>query len=335
MNFNNMYNPAFGAMNNPMQPMQQQPVEMNNLLSNEEIAQLRQKQGTQGGVFFRAPTELETKRANCTHKYNGQITLQPMGDGKYRCSICGEEFKLLDKGDAPAVDIVCEKANDVFQSIKTYYGPTSPELRSVYPVINVIKQLPQMFRTACEYADRVVPQNNTEYYGNNLYSPSNTYMNLTAGAPIPGMESNYGGNYAGNFGFNPQFNPAYPQNQQQVAPVQYPQPGINQMPAYGYPQQTQPQGPQGINYVQQVQAPQTQQQFTQPVYTQQAPGFNPQQQAQQNVPQGPTATPTYSAAANPIGSPMPAQPQTAPAPVAGPTNTANVKVGTQPVKFEA
>lgn len=320
MNQFNNFNPAFGAINNPMQAAQQPVMEMNNLLTDEQIARLRQNGNQPSGYFFRAPTELDTLRAICTHKQNGQITAHPIGDGRFKCDICGEEFTLVDPDETQAADAACEKVNDIIQSIKTYYGQATPELAGVYPVINIIKQLPHMFRVAGNYMKSAMPQTN-DFYGNNYYTPSNTYMNLTAGAGIPGFDNGgyYGGGYNGGY---QQAQPYYNQGFQQPTPVMnnpqmqqrnqqpmYPQGGMPQAPAYGYPQQTQAQI-----------------QYQQPVQTFQ-PGYNPAA-AQQ-------AAPAYSAAANPIGNGVAVQPTTAPAANNGPTNTTNVNVGTKPVKFEA
>lgn len=329
MNFNNnTYNPAFAAINNQAQPMQQPVMEMKNVLSNEEMLQLQQ-QGLKGSEFFKAPSPIDTLRATCSHKRNGQLAVVPLGDGRYRCTVCGEEFRLVDPDDYKSVQVACDKVNDIFQSIKTYYGVSAPELRTIYPAINVIKQIPHMFKFASEYASRLMSNNNNQYYQNGYYNPSTLYSNIT-GAPIPGMDSGYQSNY-GFGGFNGYNNPGY----QQPSPVmnqQYPQgnaPGMNQNPAYGYPQQVQPQG---INYVPPVAAPQyNPQQNYNPQNPQ--PGFTPNQQ--QNTMQNGQTVPSYSAVANPIGDGTPVQPQTAPAPVAPPTNTTNVSVGTTPVKFEA
>lgn len=315
-NNNNGFNPVFGAMNNPMQPMQQPVMEMDNQLNDEQIARLRQMGNQPTSYFFKAPTEDENLRANCTHKYKGQITAHPIGDGRFKCDICGEEFTLIDPEDTQAVKVACEKVNDVVQSIKTFYGQKTPELAGVYPVINIIKQLPHMFKVAGNYMKTALPQGN-EFYQSNYYTPSSTYMNLTAGAGIPGIDN---GGYGYNMGGYPQQPYGYNQGFQQPAPVMnpqmpqqqpmYPQAGMTQAPAFGYPQQ-QPQ----INYQQP------------PVQSFQPQGGYPQ--AQQPAP-------AYSAAANPIGNGTPVQPAAAPAANNGPTNTTNVSVGTgAPVKFEA
>lgn len=321
--FNNGFNPAFGAINNPMQPMQQPVMEMNNLLNDEQIARLRQKGGQPSSYFFKAPTDEENLRAICTHKQKGQITAHPIGDGRFKCDICGEEFTLVDPEETQAVDTACEKVNDVLQSIKTYYGQATPELAGVYPVINIIKQLPHMFRVAGNYMKSAMPQGN-EFYGNNYYAPSSTYMNLTAGAGIPGFDNGGYGYNMGGYQAQPYYNQGFQQPtpvmnpQMQQAQPMYPQggmqgiPGMTQAPAYGYPQPTQVQG--------QIQYQQP------PVQSFQQQGYNPAVQQ---------AAPAYSAAANPIGSGVAVQPTTAPTANNGPTNTTNVNVGTQPVKFEA
>lgn len=321
MNQFNNFNPALGMINNPTQPMQQPVMEMRNELSNEEMAQLRQS-GVQTGSFFKAPTQIETLKAICSHKNGaGQLSIHPIGDDKFKCDICGEEFSLVDEDDTQVVEAACNKVNDIFQTIKTFYGATNPNLRNVYPCINVIKQLPQMFKHAYEYFKAAVPQNNNNYYGNGYYTPSNVYASATAGADIPGMVSNnYGyGNYGGGYNSYPQPYYGNPQQFQQPSPMMggqpaYPQNGYNQQaPAYGYPQPTQPQNT-GINYQQPVQT-----------------GYNavtPTQSQMQN-PQ------PYPASANPIGTVTPVQPQTAPATNNVPTNTANVNVGTKPIQFEA
>lgn len=275
---------------------QQQPVEMKSTLTNEYLAILKQN-GAQTGGFFKAPSDVDTAKAICNHKLNGKFTLQELGGGRYRCTTCGEEFTLVDPDNLDEVSDVCQKALDIFNSIKTYYGEANEEVCKIYPSINIIKQLPRMFKCAGNYIKNIMPQNNMGY-SNNWGTPSNMYYNMTNGAGIPGMSN------------DDVFNPYY--GQPAPAPNYAPQPqyyGAPQNPqyGYGYPQQA------GINYQQPV-APQ---QNVAPAYGQQ-PQYN--QPAQ------------YAAAANPIGSPM-AQQNVAPAPAQGPTATSNVTVGTgqQPV----
>ena len=176
-----------------------------------------------------------------------------------------------------------------------------------------------MFRVAGNYMKSAMPQGN-EFYGNNYYAPSSTYMNLTAGAGIPGFDNGGYGYNMGGYQAQPYCNQGFQQptpvmNPQMQQPM-YPQGGMQmpmtQSPAYGYPQPTQPQG--------QIQYQQP------PVQSFQQQGYNPTVQQ---------AAPAYSAAANPIGNGVAVQPTTAPSANNGPTNTTNVNVGTQPVKFEA
>lgn len=320
--YNNGYN-AFGNIMNPTQTVQQPQTPMRNLLTDEEINNLRNSSQQHMGEFFRAPTPEDTARAICTHKYKtGQLAIRAIGDGRYHCDICGRDFNLLDGENMEAIEEACNKVYDIFQSIKTYYGPATDDLKGIYPALNVLTQLPHMFKTSYDLFKSAIGANNPLYSNPNYYNASNMYASIT-GTNIPGLENSYNGGmmYNGAYGYQPQ--PVmYPQPQQYPAqpmygantqPAYYPQPAMNQAPAYGYPQ-PQPQNQQSAQI-----------QYQPPVQV--APSYQGQSQQQTNTP-----PPVYSAVNNPIGT---VQPTAAPAPVSGPTNTENVNVGTKPVTFSA
>lgn len=277
---------------------QQVPV-MKSTLTAEDRAVLQQ-QNTNVGGFFRAPTKAEEAQAKCNHKDDkGMFTLQDLGNGRYRCTVCGEEFALVDPDDMADIADVCQKSLDIFNSIKTYYGQDNPEVIKIYYAMNILKQMPQMFKSAADYFKAAIPQNQNAY-PSNWGSPSSMYNAMTMGAGLPGFApEEFNNPYQGYYG-------------QQPAPMMQnygPNPYYQNQPApapqgnYGYGV------PQGINY--QV-----------PVNNQVPQGYPVPQPQQFNQP-----TPQYNAANNPIGT-MAAQPATgAPAPAA-PTATTNVNVGT-------
>lgn len=95
--------------------------------------------------FFRATNPINGKRTNCTHKYNGKITLKPIGDRKYRCSICGEEFNLLNKKEIlNNLDETCKDVINVLENIKLlslYYDATAKGAGTAIPLLNNIPKL--------------------------------------------------------------------------------------------------------------------------------------------------------------------------------------------------
>lgn len=295
-NFNNQFNPFNAGAFVP----QQQPLEMRSTLTSEDDAILKQNRNQVDG-FFKAPTAFETTQAVCNHKANdGTFSLQKIGDDRYRCTRCGEEFTMISPDNMDEVIEVCQKALDVFNSTKTYYGQSNEEIRNLYKGMTLLKQLPQMFKFASNYFTKGMPQANMGY-ANSWGTPSNMYYTMTNGAGIPGMSN--------DDAFNPYA--AQPQYYGQPAPAMAPNYGPQQQ-YYGAPQQ--PQYGYNGGYAQPAGIP-----YQQNVAPQSAPAFG-QQPAQ------------YTAAANPIGTPM-AQQNVAPAPAAAPTATSNVTVGTgqQPV----
>lgn len=303
--FNNPYNSNPFNAGGYVQP-QQVPV-MTSTLTDEQVAQLKQR-NVQSGGFFKAPSTIDNSEAVCNHKdKNGMFTLQDIGSGRYRCTVCGDEFTLVDPDELSEVTDVCQKAADIFNSIKTYYGLDNPEVQKIYPALNVIKQMPQMFKAAGDYFKSAMPQNQNGY-PSNWGSPSSMYSTMTMGAGLPGFAPEGGYNPYNQGYYGPQPAPMMQQNYGPNPYYQQNQPAPAPQGNYGYG------APQGINY--------------------QVPVNN---QASQGYPVQSQQVPQYAAANNPIGAPMVAQPAAvAPAPAA-PTATTNVNVGTgQPaVSFSA
>ena len=136
----------------------QQPIAMNQLLSQQEIDLLRHKEPG----FCDKLTKMEALAAFCTHKdpSNGSFTLteDPDQPGWVTCSICHAHFYLFDIDNYTMQDIEqrCMDFYDVFQSIKTFYGAIPQEGgRDLYLMSGFIKKMPAMFKYAAEYFRKV------------------------------------------------------------------------------------------------------------------------------------------------------------------------------------
>jgi hypothetical protein len=132
----------------------QQPVVMKQTLTQEEVELLRKK----GPKFNFKLSKEEFLRAICTHKdpNTGNISLQRNPDGTHTCSICHETFTLLDRLDRGAIEDICLNFNDLFQTIKTMYGPVPTEGgRELYAFIGFINRMPDFYEVAAEYFARL------------------------------------------------------------------------------------------------------------------------------------------------------------------------------------
>jgi len=152
-NFGNFGNNTMG-MGYTQQPQQQ--VVMNQTLTKEEIEFIRRK----GPKFNFKLSKEEFLRAICTHKdpATGNISLRLNPDGTHTCAICQETFTLLEpsKFDRGAIEDICANFNDLFQSIKTMYGPIPAESgREFYTMVGFVNRIPDLYDIAAEYFARL------------------------------------------------------------------------------------------------------------------------------------------------------------------------------------
>lgn len=271
---NNYYNQAplggfnqFGGSmygNNFQQQQTVQSTAMRQLLNEQQIKELQQ-----------APQQFSTKlthneylRAICTHKdpHTGAFTLQEMNDGRFHCTICGENFRLIDPSTSKEeIDRICTNFNDLFQTIKAYYGDAPDAFKDYYIMCGFIPKTAYLWDIARKYFERIpigmnVQDPNNQYGwqllgnilgGNNMMNSVAPGMgmgnNMMMGG-VPGYNNGYpNGMYNGApayNGYNP--NPGYPQNQM---PPQNPvNPGYPNNSNFAQnpniPVQPQPQAPQ-------------------------------------------------------------------------------------------
>jgi hypothetical protein len=157
MSYQNIYGANNYGMGVGFAAQPQNEVVMNQTLEESEIDLLRKK----GPKFNFKLSREEYLRAICTHKdpKNGNITLHTnQQDGTKTCAICGETFTLLDPArfDRAAIEDICANFHDLFQSIKTMYGPVPTEAgREFYAITGFILKLPELYEIAAEYFSRL------------------------------------------------------------------------------------------------------------------------------------------------------------------------------------
>lgn len=201
--FANSY--AYGTPYMGIQPQQQyQPPQMNQLLTPEEMAQL--KQNNTGFNINVDPKEIT--KSLCTHKQNGNYSIIENNDGTVTCTICGEVFTPRFM-DSEAIDNVLDQVNDIFNTIKLCYTDIPTELgREYMPVMTLVKKLKPLYKIA---------MNNFNKYTNiNQQVPGNQYGNVFANL-----------NMVTSGGY-PYYNQAYGYNMYN----QYPQPMVSPQPAF-------------------------------------------------------------------------------------------------------
>ena len=136
-----VYNQGFGA---GVTYQQMPQAKMTQPLSKEDINELRRKSS---GFTLQIP-EIEFKRAQCTHKENGQIVLMDNNDGTVTCSICQETFRVVDYSPEEA-ELVVQNFADLFQTIKTYYV-NIPEvyITAIADILPIVKQMDELYKIA-------------------------------------------------------------------------------------------------------------------------------------------------------------------------------------------
>ena len=201
---NGFGNPVYGGGvsygYNYQQPAQ--PPVFNQLLTADEMQKLQKNPN----LFSTKLTEEEYLRSICTHKdHQNHITLEQQPNGKYRCSICQEEFNLIDLNTSKEeIEATCNNLYDLMQSIKTYYGNAPEALREFYLMIGFLPKIKSMWEVAKTYFDKT-----TGNYGgltmNNDQSGFAVLSNIFGNGAMAGIAPGVGmGNPMGYYGAPPQ-----------------------------------------------------------------------------------------------------------------------------------
>lgn len=191
-----------------VQPQQNiQPPQMNQLLTPEEMAQL--KQNNTGFNINVSPEEIT--KSLCTHKQNGNYSIIENEDGSVTCTICGETFTPRFM-DTEALDRAINEISDIFNTIKLCYTDIPTELgRQYMPLQPLVKKLKPLYKIA---------MNNFNKYTNiSQQVPGNQYGNVFANLSM--VTSGVGYPYY-----------AQPQMAQQYGYTPYPQPMVSAQPAF-------------------------------------------------------------------------------------------------------
>lgn len=190
-------------------PQQQtyQPPQMNQLLTPEEMNQL--KQNNTGFNINVDPKEIT--KSLCTHKQNGNYSIIENNDGSVTCTICGETFTPRFM-DSEALDNVLDQVNDIFNTIKLCYTDIPTELgREYMPVMTLVQKLKPLYKIAMNNFNKytnIAQQTPNAQYGNVF---ANLNMVTSGGYPYYGQQP---------YGYNA-YNP-YPQ----------PMPSVSAQPAF-------------------------------------------------------------------------------------------------------
>lgn len=153
--FNNGLNGAMGMMGGAGIPQgtgyqymgNQQPLKIQNNLSDEEIKQLIKQENN----FSLAVTNEDRLRACCNHRWaNGQDAIVETPEGLCRCNICGHIFNPLDASTSPeALQEYVTNILDVLQTIKMLYiNMPAESAREFFVIIPLIEKIPKLFEHA-------------------------------------------------------------------------------------------------------------------------------------------------------------------------------------------
>lgn len=217
-----------GMMGGPQYVQQQ--AKMTQPLTKEEIAKLKNN-----GNAKLVIDEIDLLKAKCTHKQNGQLTLQQNANGTHTCTLCGETFNLVDV-DPADVENITARMIDVLQSIKTFYLDMPVNYASEFFVmIPLLKNTPMLYKIALnqfsKYESGSVVNQANPMYGFGLLNTITSPMGMQPGFGMqPGMMM--GGMQQ----------PGYPMQPQGygMQPMQQPMMGAMPTDMYGNPVQGNP-----------------------------------------------------------------------------------------------
>lgn len=162
------------------------PQKINNVLTNEEIQKLIQKENQ----FSLQLTETEVLRAKCNHRtadgLHDTIVEDPI-TGVSRCTICGYEFRPLQvQTSVETIQEAVDNILDVLQTIKLIYISMPAEAAAEYfQIMPLIEKIPKLFEYAVkDYTkhERIDPY----AYNNRNMSTLNLFQMLCGGMQQPG-----------------------------------------------------------------------------------------------------------------------------------------------------
>lgn len=161
--YNQQYYPQQPYYGQPMQPGMnmygmpaygyggaQQPAQavMKNFLTPAQIAELQANPDTS---FPLKLSRQEWLKSQCLHK-NEQtqtVTLEKLNNGNSRCTICGEEFYLLEPNtDEATIKQICKNMVDLLQTIKTFYLAPPNEMKDIFLMIGFLERVPYLWQAA-------------------------------------------------------------------------------------------------------------------------------------------------------------------------------------------
>lgn len=233
MNYQPYPNNAYGYTVPRPQARNTQP------LTPEQINKLRQN----ASAFDMKIEQEDIWRATCTHKEkDGRSTLISIGDNRYKCTICGEEFEMSDISKQEVEEMVT-KMIDMLQTAKTVYLDVPEELaRQYFQIIPLLKKFPYLWERAIscfeKYENPAMGVNPMSPGYSGFAAIQNYLTNPYAGYPQAGYQYQQP-----NYGCNPGFvQPGYQAGYMPAQPNYGYAPPVQQMPdmtgnpmAYGAP----------------------------------------------------------------------------------------------------
>lgn len=151
-----------------------------NPITNEQLAELRQK----GGGLSLAPTKEEMYQAMCTHRdlVTGESRLVENGDGTVTCTMCGSTFRILNV-DQEQVKEAIELAADVLENTKVLYLDIPEQVcKDYFKILPFLKKAPDLYKVASDNFKQYEGINPMSYEGsNNIFAR----YNMMTGPTMP------------------------------------------------------------------------------------------------------------------------------------------------------
>lgn len=211
----NYYGTPYGGMPQPFQP----PVpKMTQILTAEEVKELRSKNGS----FSINVDPIDLKKSLCVHRAGGNFATIQNADGvSVDCTICGENFIPIYTNDMNEIKSAVKKVTDILNTIKMAYVDLPPEMgREFMPIIALLSKIEGLYAIAIndlnKYTNFQTDVNNGSGYGNAF-----TNLNMVVGGGYPqfGQPMSYG---YGGYQYGGQPMPyGYPQFGQPPMPGMY------------------------------------------------------------------------------------------------------------------
>lgn len=147
-------------------------------LSNEAIKELMSKNSK---IDITEIPEIEQQEALCLHRTHTGLTIRELGDGYYKCDICGTKFRYLNLEDQEMVNDIVNNYLNLVETIKISYYDINSGLKTFFETTPLVKRMKNIAKSAQNSIVNYSNKNEDNYNMGGNTRMSSIYNDLTNG----------------------------------------------------------------------------------------------------------------------------------------------------------